>query len=201
MTLPVLILAAGLSRRMGGRDKLLELIDGVPLIRRQAQTALEFGPQVYVALPPAPHPRHAALEGLPVQRIDVPDAATGMSASLRAAFAALPVNTAAALLMLGDMPEITSDDLQQVARAQAEHPSHLIWRGTTQDGKAGHPIVFDRSLFADITQLTGDTGAQSIVRAHGAQTHLVPLKGQRARIDLDTPEDWANWRISQENAG
>jgi molybdenum cofactor cytidylyltransferase len=24
--------------------------------------------------------------------------------------------------------------------------------------------------------------------------HLVPLKGDRALVDLDTPEDWADWR-------
>ena len=65
--LPIIILAAGASSRMRGRDKLLELVEGDPLLRRQAQMVRDVtsGP-VIVALPPMPHPRYAVLKGLDV---------------------------------------------------------------------------------------------------------------------------------------
>ncbi|MEM9524908.1 MAG: nucleotidyltransferase family protein, partial [Pseudomonadota bacterium] len=48
---------------MRGRDKLLELVDGAPLLRMLASRALATGLPVWVVLPPARTARQAALEG------------------------------------------------------------------------------------------------------------------------------------------
>ncbi|MCB1394509.1 MAG: NTP transferase domain-containing protein, partial [Rhodobacteraceae bacterium] len=54
--------AAGASRRMAGRDKLLEPVDGAPLLRRQARAAVAAGTgPVAVTLPPDDRTRRAAL--------------------------------------------------------------------------------------------------------------------------------------------
>ena len=194
MSVPLIILAAGASSRMRGRDKMLEDIGGVPLIRKQAETGLAFSDQVYVALPPRPHPRYAALEGLAVTCVEVADAANGMGASLRAGFTALPNGTTRAMLLLADLVEITTSDLRQVSDAESKYPHNVIWRGATQDGAPGHPILFDRSQFAAMMQLTGDTGGHQVINAAQGKVHLVPLPHDHARLDLDTPEDWAWWR-------
>lgn len=195
--IPIILLAAGSSSRMRGRDKLLERIDGVPLLRRQAQTARAVSEHVLVALPLAPHPRYAAIADLDVQTLEVPDAAEGMGASIRTAFAALPDGTRKAMLLLADLPEITPEDLQRVIAATKNAPKALIWRGATEDGKAGHPIVFDHTLFPDLVSLRGDGGGQSVVKSAGNHVHLVKLAQQRARMDLDTPEDWEKWRATR----
>ena len=193
--MPILLLAAGQSARMRGRDKLMERVEGRSLIRRQADIAraATSGP-VIVALPPAPHPRHAALDGADVTRLPVTDAAAGMNASLRAAFAALPPDTTLAMLLLGDLPELTAEDLAAVARAARPETGALVWRGATADGKPGHPIVFAAPLVDEVARLSGDGGGREVVAAAGDRVQLVPLPGQRARADLDTPEDWAAWR-------
>ncbi|MGI9368384.1 MAG: NTP transferase domain-containing protein, partial [Ruegeria sp.] len=77
--IPIILLAAGQSSRMRGVDKLLQQVDTEPLLRRTARLALSAG-SVIVALPPAPHPRYAALEGLDVRSVAVPDAAEGINA-------------------------------------------------------------------------------------------------------------------------
>ncbi|CAN0587772.1 unnamed protein product, partial [Ectocarpus sp. 12 AP-2014] len=100
----ILLLAAGASRRMRGRDKLLQEVDGQPLIARAAEIALATGAQVVVTLPPPPHPRYAALAGLDVRTIPVPDAGEGMGASIRTGIAALPPATPAAMILLADLP-------------------------------------------------------------------------------------------------
>ena len=194
MTLPIIILAAGTSSRMRGADKMLEDVDGAPLIRRQAEMALSVSAQVYVTVPSKPHARHTALVGLDVIFVEVPDAADGMSVSMRAGIAALPAGTKSAMILLGDLPEITTDDLRQVIDAKSQNPENLIWRGATQDGKAGHPIIFDQALFAEIATLSGDAGGQSIIQNHSDRVHLVPLPDNHARMDLDTPEEWSLWR-------
>lgn len=190
---PVLILAAGRSTRMRGRDKLAERIGDQPLLRRQALVALEVSDRVLVTLPAPDHPRAAFLAGLPVTILTPPEAAEGLSGSLRAGVAALPACDRF-LVLLADLPELTAADLQRVISAASTDPAPLIWRGATEDGSPGHPILFDASLRPEFVDLSGDTGGAPLLARHRGQTRLVPLPGQRARHDLDTPEDWAAWR-------
>jgi len=193
--IPIILLAAGQSSRMGGRDKLLEVVDGVPLLRRQALMALatKAGP-VFVTLPEAPHPRYDVIDDLDVTVIPVPDAAEGMNASLRRGVAALPPDATAAMLLLADLPDLTTEDLITCLRGVDLASNVSIWRGATEDGKPGHPIVFAAKHFAAFAKLAGDSGGRDIVAAAQDQTQLIPLPGQHARRDLDTPQAWEAWR-------
>ncbi|WP_333712907.1 nucleotidyltransferase family protein [Yoonia sp.] len=191
--IPILILAAGRSSRMRGRDKLLEDLGGESLIRRQARHALALGGRVFVAVGPDQDEREEALAGLDVHILQVPDAVEGMSGTLRGAVAQLPPWTAF-MLVLGDLVALEPEDLAQVCAAHVGQPDHLIWRGATEDGKAGHPIIFADALRSAFAELSGDGGAQVIVAGHQDRTCLVALPGTRARLDLDTPEDWDEWR-------
>ena len=196
--IPIILLAAGQSSRMRGRDKLTELIDAEPLLRRQARIARAVTKAaVIVALPPAPHPRYDLLRGLDVTLLPVPDAAEGINASLRAGFAALPSSSLAAMILLADLPELTEGDLRYVMQSVDLKTKYTIWRGATSDGKAGHPTVFAAYHFNRILQMSGDTGAKEIIAQAQAETLIVPLPENRARLDLDTPEAWAAWRAAR----
>lgn len=196
--MPIIILAAGQSARMRGRDKLLEHIDGAPLLRLQTIKALAVatGP-VIVALPPVPHPRHAALSGLDVEICEVRDAVEGMNASLRTAMKSLPEDAQSAMVLLGDLPDLTVDDLRQVANAVDLDSATWVWRGATDAGAPGHPIVFRSNLFAAFATLKGDSGGREVVAQAKGHIKLIPLPGTRARLDLDTPQAWADWRRSR----
>ncbi|PJI91827.1 CTP:molybdopterin cytidylyltransferase MocA [Yoonia maricola] len=194
--IPILILAAGQSSRMGTRDKMLEDVDGVPLLRRQVRMASAAGEPVYVALHQKADSRHDTIADLDVRILTVPQADEGMSGTMRGAVAQLP-KAPAFMILLGDLVALETSDLKAVLDARATHPAHVIWRGTTQDGKPGHPIIFDASLRPDFADLSGDGGGESLVKQLHDRTHLVPLPGNRARLDLDTPEDWAAWRASK----
>jgi len=193
--IPIIILAAGQSSRMRGIDKLMQIVSGVPLIRRQVDMALSVttGP-VIVALPVFPHPRQQALQGTDAVLIEVPDAQEGMNASLRAAMRFVPGTARAAMVLLGDLPELTKEDLNKVSHSFESKKDFLIWRGATADGKPGHPVIFSAQLFDQIARLKGDSGGREVVQAAAGRIALVPLVGNRARLDLDTPEDWAEWR-------
>lgn len=193
--IPVVILAAGRSARMQGADKLLEPVGNAPLLRLQAQRAIGLGGAVLVATGPDHVSRRAVLDGLGVRHLIVPEAVEGMSGTLRGAVAQLEP-APAFMIMLADLVELTTADLQQVYDAYCDKADHLIWRGATVDGKPGHPIIFSDRLRPEFALLKGDKGAESIVRSHAAQTCLVPLAGNRARADLDTPADWAAWRAA-----
>lgn len=197
-TLPVLILAAGGSTRMGGRDKLLEPVNGKALLVHQARLARAVtSGVVLVALPPRPHPRYEILQNVDVTPLEVTDAAQGMNHSIRAGAAALPPKSPAVMMLLADMPDLTHEDLDCMLQAVDINSKTRVWRGTTSDGKPGHPIIFHHDLFPKLATLSGDQGARDIVAEAAPQTTLITLPNQHARTDLDTPEDWATWRANK----
>ena len=195
MTPEILILAAGSASRMRGADKLLEAIDGEPLLTRSARAALATGCRVTVTLPPDRPARLAALQGLAVTPVIVPDAAQGMATSLIAGLRALPAG-APVLMLLADLPELTTEDLQACLAVWAKDP-RAIPRGAAADGTPGHPVGFPPDLRAELLALTGDTGARAVLARHADRLHLVRLPGTHATTDLDTPEEWATWRASR----
>jgi molybdenum cofactor cytidylyltransferase len=185
--LTVLIPAAGASSRMRGADKLLLPIAGQPLLRHQALTALTTTCPVVVTLRPTDNARRAVLDDLPLSVIDVPDAATGLAASFRAAARLLDT---ALMILPADMPEIDAADLARMIAAFRARPE-TCHRATSANGQPGHPVILPRHLLPEIAALTGDSGARGVLAKHGAQ--LVPLPANHALTDLDTPEDWARW--------
>lgn len=193
MTLPIVILAAGASSRMRGGDKLLEDVHGAPCLRVLASRALATGQPVLVTLPSLDHPRAKCLDGLDIIIVAVPDANLGMSRSLQCAVAALPHAATGVMILPGDMPDITTQDMIKMQQA-FDTSGALALRATTSAGKLGHPTIFDASLFEQFQLLSGDIGAQPILSKLGEHVALHPLNGDRARLDLDTPEDWSKWR-------
>jgi CTP:molybdopterin cytidylyltransferase MocA len=195
----ILIPAAGSSSRMRGSDKLIEPVDGLPQLRRAVEAARRCGAaKVWVTLPPPEAPeaaaRHRALDGSWAKRIEVPDRAEGMAASLRAgARAAAAQNATALLVLLPDLPEIEAADLLRFVEAHRAAPE-AVWRATAEDGRPGHPVLIPARLFPALAALRGDAGARGVLA--GEEVRPLPLSGVRAVTDLDTPEDWAAWRAA-----
>ena len=158
----------------------------MPLVRRQVLAALATGCEVVVCLPDAEGPRFAALDGLECRIVPVPDAGMGISASIRAG---LVGQSGAVMILPADMPEIEADDLVAVLDA---FDGSVICRGASEDGRAGHPVVFPERYLEQLRGLEEDQGAKAVLR--GAPVKLVPLPGRRALVDLNTPENWAAWR-------
>lgn len=182
---------------MRGRDKLLEPVAGAPLLRVMALRALEVSTQVIVTLPRDRPDRAAALEGLHVETIEVADADTGMSASLRAASRHISKDTGGVLVLPADMPDISHDDLARIVEAFADQGETSIIQATSADGTPGHPVLFPADLARGFGDLSGDEGARSIVKANADRRVFVALPDNHAITDLDTPEAWAKWRAAK----
>lgn len=194
MTVHILILAAGASARMRGRDKLLEPIDGTAQLRRAVLAALGTGYAVHVTLPPGQESRRRALAGLTCTCVEVPNAAEGMAASLRRGVTGLPPG--AVLVQLADLPEITTADLTRMIVAHHRDPG-LILRATAAGGQPGHPVLFPSWARPALLRLKGDRGARSLLQTEATRLRDIPLPGLHATTDLDTPEDWAAWRAAR----
>lgn len=191
----LVLLAAGRATRMRGADKMLEPVPTAfgerPLLEVMARRCLRAGP-TRVVLGPLQTARAALLEGLDVTVCEAPED-DGMAASIAAGVAGLDTPV---LLVLTDMPDVTAADLHLMIALGTKAPDAIL-RAASEDGRPGHPVLFPVDLLPELMDLTGDTGARSVLKRHGTRVHLVPLEGARALTDLDTPEAWAAWRERQ----
>lgn len=189
-TVVILIPAAGTASRMRGEDKLLTCVDGEAQLARITRSALQTGCRVIVTLSENGSARQAVLS--PHDRLTleiVADASEGMSASLRAG--AQAAREAEGMMVVpADMPELDTEDLDTVLDQFLADPSRPV-RGATQTSEPGHPVILPKELVQKAECLSGDEGAKRLLL--GEDTILVPLRGQRAILDLDTPEDWVQW--------
>ena len=188
------LLAAGASTRMGARDKLLEDVDGTPLLRHVAERlAASAIDEVICVLRPNAAERAATLDGLDVRLLENPRAAEGMSTSVGSGVAALGRDVDGVLIVLADMPDVMPGDIDRLLSAFDPSEDRAIVRATTMLGVPGHPILFGRRFFEALTQLDGDKGARDLLREYRDFAVEVPIGGNAAITDLDTPEDWAAW--------
>ncbi len=185
-----LVLAGGQSRRMGAINKLTQAIDGVAMVARVVDqvSASDADPVVVVTGHEADQVM-AALAGRTVSLTHNPDFAGGLSTSLKAGLAALdhlpPVD--AVLVCLGDMPRVTAAEINRLIAAYNPVEGRSI-AVPTVSGKRGNPVLFDRHFFEEMASVEGDTGAKHLIGQHADQVVEVPMDGDGALVDVDTPD-------------
>lgn len=190
ISVAVVLLAAGSASRMGegGSHKLLAEFDGVPLVRRSALTAMASGVSAVIVV--TGHRRgdiEQVLGDLAGERVYNPDYASGMASSLVAGVGTRAAQRAdGVLVMLADMPGVTSDDLNVLIAAFREAGGQAIVRAVS-GGKRGNPVILPRSVLNAVMRLEGDVGARHIIETSGLPVIDVEI-GEAAHLDVDTPE-------------
>ena len=183
-----IVLAAGRSTRMGGPNKLLETISGKPLVRIAAEQALSSRASPVVVVSGHERARiEAALASLDVRLVHNPDYAQGLSTSVKAGLAALPPESEAAIVCLGDMPQVTSALIDRLIAAFDPERNALVVLPTFS-GKRGNPVLWSRRFFPELMALEGDVGARHLIGAYPEVVTEVPVENAAAMVDIDTPD-------------
>ncbi|MDN3556942.1 nucleotidyltransferase family protein [Halomonas maura] len=186
------ILAAGASRRFGADDKRrARLPDGQPLLAAAVANAAAAFPRLRVVLRDDDEPEALGLTpDTPVIR--APHARDGLGASLADAFAGLAgdpalADTVAAAVLLGDMPCLSPETLGELrdraTGARIVRPRHA--------GRPGHPVLFGREFWAELSALAGDEGARGIVARHRSRCLELAVDDPGIHVDIDLAADLA----------
>jgi molybdenum cofactor cytidylyltransferase len=183
-----IILAAGRSTRMGGPNKLLAEIDGKKLVRIAAEQALASkASEVVVVTGHQAELVEKALEGLKVKFVRNADFAGGLAGSVKAGIAAVPESADGAVICLGDMPLIDARLIDRLIEAFAPDRGNLI-AVPVADGRRGNPVLWSRRFFKELMTLDGDIGARHLIAKHAEAVAEVPVEGNSAFLDIDTPQ-------------
>ena len=196
-----IVLAAGASRRMGQPKQLLPWgRDGQPMLRHVVQTALAAPvDEVVVVLGHAVDRIAPILEGLPVRVVVNPAWANGLSTSVRAGVDAVPPTAEAALFVLADQPQLTSNAIAAVvARFRRTRAPIVV---PTAGGRQGAPALFARTLFDELRAVQGDRGGRNVRARHPDLVETVELTDPTLLADVDTPDDYSSCHRNHPTAG
>ncbi len=187
-----ILLAAGMSMRLG-RNKLLVLLSGVPIVRRAAMALLES--QVSEVIVVTGHESSIvrdALIGLNVRFVHNPHFPDGQSLSLLTGLAEAARDTEGYLFALGDQPFMASSLIDRLIGAY--RGSTALAAAPFYKGRRGNPVLLSPELREDLLALDGDEGARSILARVQAESpdRLLAIEADSEALfwDIDTEEDY-----------
>jgi molybdenum cofactor cytidylyltransferase len=189
-----IVLAAGASSRFraaagasGPATKLVATRRGEALVRHVVRAALASSARpVVVVTGFARDEVVAALDALPVAYAHNADFSTGLASSLRTGVAALPGSAAGAVVLLGDMPDVSAAAIDALIEAFQGIPSASAV-APVFDGERGNPVLISRALFPGVAALKGDAGARKLLASRDDVVEL-PMDDAAVAFDVDTPD-------------
>lgn len=182
------VLAAGTSSRYGDRNKLLEAIDGEPMVRQSVKPLLatDLAGVVVVVGHEAPAVTRA-IEDLDVDTVENEAYAVGQSTSVATGIEAVANDDADAVVVaLGDMPFVAPATIDALLAVHQQTAYDAL--AAAFDRKRGNPVLFDSSVFDALTDLEGDVGGRDVLVESG-NAALVETGDPGVRRDIDEPSD------------
>jgi molybdenum cofactor cytidylyltransferase len=190
------LLAAGLSSRMGQPKSLLPW-GGTTVLGQVVSTFSSAGIEELIVITGGAREQVEMLvtqlaRDFPVRTVFNPNYERGeMLSSIQAGLAALDAGTSAALIGLGDQPQIREDTVQHICSAYVQNRSLLVI--PSFQNHRGHPWLVAAPLWPEILVLPFSTTAQQFLNAHSDLVEYVPAD-QSILQDLDTPQDYTHQR-------
>ena len=186
----IIVLAAGGSTRLG-KPKQLLTYKGKSLLRRSVEAAIECGcGKVTVVLGFEAEEIAKDVLDLPIEIVRNDIWSEGIASSIKAGLENLLETNpglAAVVVMLSDQPYVNEKTIASLINTYKSSGKPIV--AAEYDGVVGVPALFDRGMFAELTNLDGDAGARFVIRQH-IGLELATVAAPEASFDVDTLEDY-----------
>ncbi len=193
LRLATIVLAAGRGSRMGG-GKMMREVAGKPLISRVLQLAEQVSIRpIIIVLGEDAATVKSLLGTRDVTYVVNDEVGDGLSKSLKVGIRHLPAGCDGAIVLLGDMPAVSSGTLEALRMAAVRMPDCDAIVPTYQ-GRRGNPVLLMRPVFAAIAGLDGDVGARGLLT--GPRVVELPVPDPGILLDIDTPEHSAAYEAN-----
>lgn len=187
--IPILLLAAGGSRRMGQAKQLLPWGKST-LIEHQLQTLLMTGKPVVAVLGHRGEHIKGLLESYPVATLVHKQWDKGMGSSISFGIremAKLFPEASGVLIVQLDQPLITASHYNRLLSSFQPGLGQIIV-SRSSSGWEGVPVLFDRKYFEELQDLKGEEGARKIFRSHFGAVKIID--SHEVLDDMDSPETY-----------
>ncbi len=189
----IILLAAGLSSRMGNRNKLLMPFRGQPLVRYVAQQLIKSkaGPITVITGHDA-NLIEQALDDLSLNFKFNPNYSSGQMSSVQCGVQNLKKDTQGIMIALADMPDLTSRDYQGITKGFYNKNCDKIVVPYFS-GKRGNPIIIPKRLTDEIINGSLQAGCRRLIESRPQDVHKLDVTSASHTTDIDTPNDYSYW--------
>ena len=182
------VLAAGLSRRMGVQKLLLPFGGKTVIAHIVDQLLASTIDKVHIIVGHQAENISAELSGRAISIVKNPNYKSGMLSSVRCGLQNLPEKCRAVMVVLGDQPSITTGLIDKMLRSFATtEKSILVPR---YKGKRGHPILFSSLYRDEILTHYGNVGLRGLLHSHTEDIFELDVPTSSVLCDMDYPEDY-----------
>jgi len=193
-----IVLAAGMSKRMGTPKQLLRL-DGKTLLEHTLANVRASGvSEIVLVLGFAAESIEKELSTEDVRIVRNQDYQQGMGTSLRIGLAALDPQATAALIVLADQPFVQPGTFNQLIACHEESKPQIVI--PMFNGFRGNPVLLDRSVFAELQNLTGDIGCRAIFGNHTENIRKLEVNDIGILLDIDSQEEYKKFAKKEPTA-
>lgn len=190
LSFAAVVLAAGLSRRMGAPNKLLLPVAGEPMIRRVVRAVLGANfAELVVVLGHAASEVGSVIGSLGVRTVTNEQYESGQVSSVRTGLAALSGNASAVVVVLGDQPLLTTRDIEDLKSAYTERPMGSILV-PMYEGRRGNPVVLDRESARETLERGTNFGCRHFMDENPERVYRWPAPNDHFVRDVDQPADY-----------
>ncbi len=193
-----MVLAAGISRRMGSPKQLLRIGERTLLEHALANVCASEVQEIVLVLGAGAEELRRQIPTDNLKVIVNPDYEQGMGTSLRTGLAALGPRVEGALVVLADQPFVRPETLNRLMATRAETGAQItlpLYRGFR-----GNPALLDRSVFPEVMALSGDVGCRAIFGDHTEGIYKVETGDPGILLDIDTEDDLRRLETLDRNA-
>ena len=189
MNISAIILAAGKSTRMG-QQKMLMPWGEMTVLEKVIETLRMAKIEDIVLVTNSKIALELAHYQIPIQTNDEGEMLTSLQIGLRAQ----KPSAEAALVCLGDQPQIEEGSVRSVCEAFAKSKSNLVV--PSYQMRRGHPWLVARTLWDEILSTPPENSMRDFLNVHAREIEYVNLNTSTILQDLDTPEDYLKYKPS-----
>jgi molybdenum cofactor cytidylyltransferase len=183
-----IILAAGQSKRMG-QPKMLMPWGKSTVLQTVIATVQASGVKDVIVVTGGARAQVESLVGQSVQTIFNEDYANGeMLSSIQVGLAAKTREARAALICLGDQPQVQERSVRRVRDAFLKNNSSIVVPSFQM--RRGHPWLIARSLWEELLRMKPPQTPRDFLKAHEKEIEYVIVDSPSVIEDLDTPDDY-----------
>jgi len=188
-----IVLAAGESKRMG-EPKMLMPWGKSTVLQTVISTFQTSGINDILVVTGGAHQQVESLIGQTVQTIFNEDYEKGeMLSSIQLGLSAKMNEASAALICLGDQPQVTERSVRSVCDAFMKNKSPIVV--PSYEMHRGHPWLLARPLWDELLQMKAPRTPRDFIKKHTRKIHYVIVDTASVIEDLDTPEDYLKYKL------
>ena len=182
------VLAAGLSRRMGVQKLLLPFGGKTVIAHIVDQLLASTIDKVHVIVGHQAENISAELSGRAISIVKNPNYKSGMLSSVRCGLQNLPEKCRAVMVVLGDQPSVTTKLIDQMLQSFATTEKSILV--PLYKGKRGHPILFSSLYRDEILTHYGNVGLRGLLHSHTDDIFELNVTTSSVLCDMDCLEDY-----------